>query len=102
MGFSSYRDEVARSERIEVTKGGAPANDRGGSVHENRVAARELPDLATVDEVAAWLKASRKAIYAKAERGTLSGATYIGRRLYFLRSELLRCALQGRVPDMEK
>jgi excisionase family DNA binding protein len=56
----------------------------------------------TVDEVAAWLKTSRKAIYAKAERGTLVGATYIGRRLYFFRSELLRYALQGRVPDMEK
>jgi excisionase family DNA binding protein len=50
----------------------------------------ELPELLTPDEVAAWLKATRRAIYAKAERGSLPGATYIGRRLYFLRSELLR------------
>jgi excisionase family DNA binding protein len=61
-----------------------------------------LPELLTPDEVAAWLQTSRKAIYAKAERGSLPGATYIGRRLYFLRSDLLRCVEQGRVPDMEK
>jgi len=53
-----------------------------------------LPELVTPDEVAEWLKTTRKAVYAKAERGTLPGATYIGRRLYFFRSELLRCALQ--------
>jgi hypothetical protein len=75
-----------RSRRVEVTT----------------TAAVPLPDLVTPDEVAAWLKTTRKAVYAKAERGTLPGATYIGRRLYFFRSELLRCALQGRVPDMEK
>lgn len=59
-----------------------------------------LPELVTPDEVAAWLKTSRKAVYAKAERGSLPGATYVGRRLYFFRSELLRCVEQGRVPDM--
>lgn len=62
----------------------------------------ELPDLLTPDEVAAWLKTSRKAIYAKAERGTIPGATHVGSRLYFFRSDLLRWAEQGRVPDMEK
>lgn len=61
-----------------------------------------LPELVTADEVAGWLRTTRKAIYAKAERGSLPGATYIGRRLYFLRSDLLRCVEQGRVPDMEK
>jgi excisionase family DNA binding protein len=62
----------------------------------------ELPELLTVDEVAAWLKTSRKAIYAKAERGAIPGATHIGCRLYFYRSDLLRWVEQGRVPDMEK
>jgi hypothetical protein len=60
----------------------------------------ELPELLTADEVAAWLKTTRKAIYAKAERGSLPGATYIGRRLYFLQADLLRCVAQGRVPNM--
>jgi predicted DNA-binding transcriptional regulator AlpA len=49
----------------------------------------ELPELLTADEVAAWLKTTRKAIYAKAERGSLPGVTYIGRRLYFVQAELL-------------
>jgi hypothetical protein len=62
----------------------------------------ELPELLTADEVAAWLKTTRKAIYAKAERGVIPGATHIGARLYFFRLDLLRWAEQGRVPDMEK
>ena len=60
----------------------------------------ELPELLTADEVAAWLKTSRKAIYAKAERGSLPGATYVGRRLYFLRTDLVRWVEQGRVPHV--
>ncbi len=66
------------------------------------LAVTELPDLLTVGEVAAWLKTTRKAIYAKAERGAIPGVTHIGSRLYFFRSELLRWVEQGRVPNMEK
>jgi excisionase family DNA binding protein len=62
--------------------------------------ARTLPDLLTPDEVAAWLRTTVKAVYAKAERGTLPGATRVGRRLYFLRSELLGLVEQGRVPHL--
>jgi hypothetical protein len=57
----------------------------------------ELPDLATPREVAAWLKTTVQAVYAKAERGTLPGATRIGRRLYFVRAELVELVEQGRV-----
>lgn len=57
-----------------------------------------LPELFTADEVAAWLHTTVKAVYAKAERGTLPGATRVGRRLYFLRAELLGLVEQGRVP----
>ena len=59
-----------------------------------------MPELLTADEVAAWLKTTRKAVYARAERGTLAGATYVGRRLYFLRADLLRSLEQGRVPHL--
>ena len=62
--------------------------------------ARTLPDLLTPDEVAAWLRTTVKAVYAKAERGTLPGATRVGRRLYFLRADLLRLVEQGRVPHL--
>jgi excisionase family DNA binding protein len=54
--------------------------------------------LLTPSEVAAWLKTSVTAVYAKAERGTLPGATRLGRRLYFVRADLLRFVEQGRVP----
>lgn len=56
-----------------------------------------LPELATAREVAAWLKTTVQAVYAKAERGTLPGATRLGRRLYFIRAELLAYVEQGRV-----
>jgi excisionase family DNA binding protein len=59
-----------------------------------------LPELLTADEVAAWLKTSVGAVYAKAERGNLPGATRLGRRLYFLRAELVAFVEQGRVPHL--
>ena len=59
-----------------------------------------MPELLTADEVAVWLKTTRKAVYAKAERGTIAGATYVGRRLYFIRADLLRSLEQGRVPHL--
>ncbi|MEO6601413.1 MAG: helix-turn-helix domain-containing protein [Polyangiaceae bacterium] len=68
--------------------------------HQSRPQPRTLPDLITPDEVAAWLRTTVGAIYAKAERGTLPGATRVGRRLYFLRSELLGLVEQGRVPHL--
>ena len=59
--------------------------------------ASALPALLTPTEVAAWLKTTISAVYAKAERGTLPGATRLGRRLYFIRAELLAYVEQGRV-----
>jgi len=62
--------------------------------------AEGLPELLTADEVAAWLKTTTKAVYARVERGNLPGATRIGCRLYFVRADLLRCLEQGRVPHL--
>jgi excisionase family DNA binding protein len=56
-----------------------------------------MPALMTTHEVAAWLKTTISAVYAKAERGTLPGAVRLGRRLYFIRAELLAYVQQGRV-----
>lgn len=64
---------------------------------DQRSVAPTLPALLTPAEVAAWLKTTISAVYAKAERGTLPGATRLGRRLYFLRSELVEFVEQGRV-----
>jgi excisionase family DNA binding protein len=64
---------------------------------QRRPAGPSLPALLTPAEVAAWLKTTISAVYAKAERGTLPGATRVGRRLYFIRTELPAYVEQGRV-----
>jgi excisionase family DNA binding protein len=64
---------------------------------QRRPTGPSLPALLTPAEVAAWLKTTISAVYAKAERGTLPGATRLGRRLYFIRAELLAYVEQGRV-----
>jgi helix-turn-helix protein len=65
-----------------------------------REALADLPRLLTVADLASWLGTSRKAVYAKIERGQLRDCVLrVGRRLYF-RSDLLLRSLsqQGRVP----
>lgn len=59
-----------------------------------------LPELLTAGEVAVWLKTTVKAIYAMVARGSLPGAVHVGRRLLFVRSELLLFVEQGRVPHL--
>ena len=53
------------------------------------VVSATAPELLTVDEVAALLRTSRKAVYAMVERRQLPGVTRIGRRVLVRRSELL-------------
>jgi excisionase family DNA binding protein len=48
-----------------------------------------MPELLTVDEVAALLRTSRKAVYTRIERGLLPGVVRDGRRLLLLRDDLL-------------
>jgi len=48
-----------------------------------------LPWLLTMDEVAALLRTTRKAVYAMPERGQLVGVTRVGRRLLTRRDDLL-------------
>ena len=48
-----------------------------------------LPTLLTVDETAALLRTTRKAVYALIERGQLAGVTRIGRRVLVDRVALL-------------
>jgi len=48
-----------------------------------------LPTLLTVDETAALLRTTRKAVYALIERGQLAGVTRIGRRVLIDRVALL-------------
>ncbi|MFN0061922.1 MAG: helix-turn-helix domain-containing protein [Myxococcaceae bacterium] len=50
---------------------------------------QELPFLLTIEEVAAWLRTTPKAIYALKDRGRLPGAVHRGRRLLVRRDDLL-------------
>jgi hypothetical protein len=73
------------------TKAGLPA-------HPDGVAG--LPPLLTPDDVAAWLRTTRRAVYARLDRGQFRAAVIrVGGRLYF-RSDVLLASLsqQGRVP----
>ena len=60
----------------------------------------ELPRLLTPYDLAAWLGTTRRAVYARLDRGQFGAAVVrVGRRLYF-RSDVLLASLsqQGRVP----
>jgi excisionase family DNA binding protein len=59
----------------------------------------DLPLLATVDETAALLRTTRKAIYSMVERGQLPGVTRIGRRVLIRTPELLDWLCQKSAPS---
>jgi excisionase family DNA binding protein len=60
------------------------------------------PMLATVDETAALLRTTRKAIYSMIERGQLPGVTRIGRRVLIRTPDLLDWLRQKSTPSLER
>jgi excisionase family DNA binding protein len=48
-----------------------------------------LPELLTADEVAAWLKTTRRAVYLMSQRGQLPDAVRVGRRVLWDRAALV-------------
>ena len=70
-----------------------PINGSGppaGTADVHRLDPKLLPYWLTVDEVAAWLRTTRKAVYARIERGSLPGAVRNGRRLLVRRDVLVK------------
>jgi excisionase family DNA binding protein len=61
-----------------------------------------LPLFATVDETAALLRTTRKAIYSMIERGQLPGVIRIGRRVLIRTADLLHCLRQKSTPSLER
>jgi excisionase family DNA binding protein len=61
----------------------------------------QLPALLTVDDVAAFLRTTRHAIYAMVERHQLPRPFRVGRRLLIHRDELLDWLDQKRTPSQE-
>jgi excisionase family DNA binding protein len=59
----------------------------------------QSPPLLTVDEAAALLRTTRKAVYAMAARGLLPGAVKVGRRLLIRTPVLLNWLDQKAAPS---
>jgi len=53
----------------------------------------------TVEETASLLRTSRGAIYVMVARSQLPGVCRVGRRLLFVRADLLEWLLQKRAPS---
>ena len=64
------------------------------------VAAAPPSPLMSVDEVAAYLRRSRAAIYKMVERGQVPGVRRLGRKLYFHRASLLDWLDQNPAPSL--
>ena len=63
---------------------------------------KELPFLATIDETAALLRTTRKAVYSMIERRQLPGVTRIGRRVLIRTPDLLEWLRQKSTPSLER
>jgi excisionase family DNA binding protein len=62
----------------------------------------DLPTLLTIDDVAAFLRTTRHAVYAMVERNQLPRLLRIGRRLLLRRDELLDWLDQKRTPSLKE
>ena len=85
--------------QFTVDKGADDATDRGVSRYRSR---DPLPVLLTVDEAAALLRTTRRAIYAMIERRQIAGAIRIRRRVLFRADDLLHWLDQKRAPSPEE
>jgi len=57
--------------------------------------ANTVSPLMTADELAMWLQCSRRAVYDRVYRGQLPGPVRVGRRLYFMRENVLAWLREG-------
>ena len=62
----------------------------------------DVLDLMTADDVATTLRVTRKAVYARVARGQLPPPVRLGRRLYFLRVDLIRFLDEKRAVSPER
>lgn len=61
-----------------------------------------LPDLVDADEIASWLRTTRKAVYAMYGRAQLPAPVRIGRRLLWQRAELVHWFEERRAPSPQE
>lgn len=87
----------AHGKTVEPQAGFARCGAKGTSSMAKIVSNSDgMPEMLTADEVAEFLRTSRKAIYSMVARGQLPEPCRIGRRLLFERLELLSWAQKSR------
>ncbi|MBP7146455.1 MAG: helix-turn-helix domain-containing protein [Acidobacteria bacterium] len=79
-----------------------PTKQRNTKADRSAAPEESAGPLVTVEEAAALLRTSPKAIYAMAERGQLGGVVRVGRRLLFSREQLLHSLTGSRAPSPEE
>lgn len=72
------------------------------SAEQESRSASALPILLTVDETAALLRTSRKAVYTMIDRRLLPGVTRIGRRVLVRSADLLDFLDHNRAPSPQE
>lgn len=77
-------------------------NKPDDAVWPSRRTRDDLPMLLTVDEAAALLRTTRRAIYAMIERRQVAGVIRIRRRVLFRADDLLHWLDQKRAPSPEE
>ncbi len=85
--------------QFTVDKGASNASDRRGFRSGSR---DSFPVRLTVDEAAALLRTTRRAIYAMIERRQVPGVIRIRRRVLFRADDLLHWRDQKRAPSPEE
>jgi excisionase family DNA binding protein len=85
--------------QFSVDKGASNASNRGAFRYRSR---DSIPVLLTVDEAAALLRTTHRAIYAMIERRQLPGVIRIRRRVLFRADDLLHWLDQKRAPSPEE
>jgi predicted DNA-binding transcriptional regulator AlpA len=66
------------------------------------IAQHALPELVDADEIASWLRTTRKAVYAMCGRAQLPAPVRIGRRLLWQRAELVYWFEERRAPSPQE
>ena len=77
-------------------------DERPHRVRSDLVRPHSLPALLTSDEVAAWLRTTRKAVYVLVERGQLPGVVRLGRRVLFRQDAMVDFVRQKSAPSLER
>ena len=99
---ASFQQLVAerRAPRGGVGRRRTDSQDR--SAHAQPVPQSSVPFLLTVDEVAAALRTTRKAVYAMIERGYLPGLVRVRRRILVRRTALLQWLQEKGAPSLKE